>query len=144
MALPKVSGWIIDFRTARQIFDSGSNLRINHCVELCGNGDLFACHCEENAFNGHAGLKAAFIDGVDCIAIPNEDVMERCIAISNTPFKKKRLIGAEAPLFITAYAASNKFGVISDYRSPAFMTVYDLCLHYGVPVLSADDYFAQI
>jgi hypothetical protein len=141
MPLPPVSGWIIDFRTARSIFASGSNARISHCVELCGAGKLVACHYEEVQFKSDPKLKPAFLDGKNCIVVPDEDVMKRCISIAKTPLKKKRLIGTDAPLFIAAFAAANSFGVISDHRSPSFSTVSDICEHYGIPALTADQYF---
>jgi hypothetical protein len=141
MHFPSVSGWIIDFRTARSIFASGSNARISHCVELCGTGKLVACHCEEVQFKSDTQLKSMFLDGNNCIVVPDEDVMKRCISIAKTPLKKKRLIGSDAPIFIAAFAAANSFGVISDHRSPSFSTVYDICTHYGIPALTADEYF---
>jgi hypothetical protein len=46
-------------------------------------------------------------------------------------------------LFLTATAAENNFGVISDHRSISFTTVFDLCNQFGVPVMSANEYFDE-
>jgi hypothetical protein len=47
-------------------------------------------------------------------------------------------------VFITAVAIAQQLGVISDHISPKFATVHDFCAAYGVPVLTADQYFALI
>jgi hypothetical protein len=144
MNLPRVAGWIIDFRTADAIFSSGSNARINHCVGLCESGQLFACHCEITHFKGVRLLKASFIDDQNCICTPDNDILGRCNGIANGGLGRKRLVGNDAAVFMTATPASMGFGVISNHRSPVFTTVFDLCNHYGIPVLSADEYFARV
>jgi hypothetical protein len=67
---------------------------------------------------------------------------KRCLAISSSPVGQNRVEGNEAAVFLTAIAASKNCGVISDHRSNTFSTVYDLCQQFGVPVLSAEGYFA--
>jgi hypothetical protein len=140
MTLPIVAGWMMDFRTAEDIFASGSNVRIAHCMSLCADGKLFTCHCEAPLFKSNAALKQAFIDH-DCVVIPNDDVMQRCIGIAGLPLAKNRIGGNQSAIFITAMAAANSFGVISD---PVFTTVYDLCDHFGIPIFSADEYFSEL
>jgi hypothetical protein len=141
MPLPLVEGWLIDFRTARTIFVSGNNQWISHCVGLCEEGRLHFCHCERELFKDMPILKATFLDNQNCTWEPDEDVFQRCVPIGASPAGQNRLMGNEAAVFLTAIAASRNFGVISDHRSPVFTTVYDLCNTYGVPVLSAAEYF---
>lgn len=144
MALPPVQGWMIDFRTAIAIFESGSNERIAHCVERCENHTLHICHCEEDQFKASDLLKGPFIVDQCCVHEPDDDIFKRCITISQSPNGKPRLTGNEAAVFITATALSKNYGVISNHRSTVFATVYDLCCTYGVPILSADEYFGAL
>lgn len=141
MALPQVNGWLIDFRTAEEIFASGSNVRIGHCVQLCIQGQLRCCHCDKNSFKDVPALKAAFLVDQDRVVIPDDDILKRSLAISHTPVGSKRLQGNESAVFLTAIAASGGYGVISNHRSPIVSTVYDLCTHFGIPVYSAEEYF---
>lgn len=144
MGLPAVTGWVIDFRTARDIWVSGSNVRINHCIDRCKAGDLHICHCDEGHFKSLPALRAVFLDDQNCVYVPDNDIMGRCISISDHPKGQKVLKGNQAALFITAIAAAKNYGVISDHRSSKFSTVFDLCEEFGIPVLSADDYFAAL
>jgi hypothetical protein len=144
MTLPSVQGWIIDFRTARAIFESGNNQRISHCVEACSNGHLHCCYYEIDLFKKVPALKPVFADGTNCQLIPDGEIMKHALRVSNSVPAKKMLPGNDAAVFITAFAATHGFGVISDHRGFFFSTVYDLCIHYGIPVLSADDYFNEI
>jgi hypothetical protein len=144
MALPGVSGWLIDFRTADVIFSSKSNVRIGHCVDLCNSGELFFCHEEEKLFKGHPALKQAFIDDSDCLRFPDNDVMQKCVSVQSSPICKNLFKGNRLAIILTATAACMNFGVVSDHRSPVFNTVYDLCKHFGIPIFSADEYFAAL
>lgn len=144
MPLPPVQGWMIDFRTATAIFESGSNQRIDHCTQQCQNHLLHISHCEESAFKSSDLLKAVFISEQRCIYEPDDDIFDRCPTINSSPNGAARLTGNEAALYITATALSKDFGVISNHRSPVFSTVYDLCTTYGVPIYSADEYFANL
>src|SRR2546430_494952 len=100
MTLPAVNGWVIDFRTAREIFLSGSNERIDHCVQMCAAGSMFTCYCEQQHFKQVPALKQTFIQDHECVLIPDDDVMKRCISISKTPLAKKRLQGNDSALFL--------------------------------------------
>jgi hypothetical protein len=144
MTLPGVSGWLIDFRTADAIFSSGSNVRIDHCVDLCAAGSLFFCHEEEKLFKGASALKQAFIDDCDCLRFPDPVVMQKCVSVQGSPICKKLFKGNKTAIILTATAACHNFGVISDHRSPIFSTVFDLCKHFGIPTYSADEYFAEL
>jgi hypothetical protein len=141
MSLPVVSGWIIDFRTAEAIFSSASNTRIDHCVELCQKGEMHISHKEKSRFKSAPNLKACFVDGQNCTCVPDAAVMSACLALSESPLAKRLATGNDTALFIAATAATMDFGVLSDHRSPYFATVYDLCVHVGIPVFSADEYF---
>lgn len=141
MALPSVAGWIVDFRTAREIWGSGSNARIDHCVGQCVSGCLHICHCEEASFKSLPALRAAFLDDQNCIWAADTDITDRCCSISGDPISQRLVKGNEAALFIAAIAAANNLGVISNAQSTRFATVVDLCQHFGIPVLSADEYF---
>jgi hypothetical protein len=145
MSLPPVSGWIIDFITADAIFASGSNVRINHCVDLCKSGALFFCHREEKLFKGAPPLKQAFIDDASCLLFPDHDISKKCLSVQASPICKKMFKGTkEVAIVITATAACKNFGVISDHRSPVFATVYDLCNHFSIPAYTAEEYFDMI
>jgi len=144
MALPAVEGWIIDFRTARAIFTSGSNERINHCVGMCANSQLHIPHCEEKLFKTLPILKAPFIDQQNCILEPDDDIFERCQAIDGHPVRQRLLQGNDAAIYMTAAALERNFGVISDASSHSFSTVRELCDVYGVHNFSADEYFAAL
>lgn len=114
-----------------------------------GHGNIRAAspiRCADSRGTPHQSrpLKQAFIEDQKCVLIPNDDVMKRCISISKTPLAKGRLQGNESALFITASAAANNFGVISNHQSIIHTTVGDLCNAYGIPFLSADQYFAEL
>lgn len=142
MPLPAVRGWLIDFRTASAIFASQSNTRITHCVTLCQQGALHICHREEKRFRDDGALAAPFVLDQCCVFEPDDDIYARCQAIGANGCGKPILSTNETGIFLAAIAVARTFGVISDHRSPKFATVFDLCGAYGVPVLSADDYFA--
>ena len=144
MLLPLVQGWMIDHRTAHSIFASQSNARIAHCVARCQNGSLRVCHHEERRFRDDALLASTFLIDQCCIYEPDDDIFERCPAIASNLNGKSILTGNQAAIFITATAISKHFGVISDHISPRFATVHDLCTAFGVPVLTADQYFALV
>src|SRR4051794_29961147 len=120
MVLPAVQGWLIDFRTARAIFDSGNNQRIAHCVGLCQNGSLHICHCEEDQFREVPALKATFLDGPNCVCEPDEEIFERCGTIAANPLAAKCLKGDDTPLYLSAAALAKNYGVMTDHRSIAF------------------------
>jgi hypothetical protein len=141
MSLPDVSGWLIDFLTAQSIFDSGSNARINHCIEMCSSSDLHICHLEEKFFKGHAALRPPFLTDQNCICHPDQAIMKQCVNVSSNPKCKKLLKGNQTAIVLTAIASCRNYGVISDHRSPFFNTVYDLCAHFGVPIFSSEEYF---
>lgn len=144
MPLPPVRGWVIDYRTAREIFASRNNQRIDHCLSLCSLGSLFSCHCERDHFKQHEALKQPFIEDQKCILVPDDNVLRRCISISKTPLAKNRLEGNDAALFMTATAAAHNFGVISNHQSFMYTTVGDLCRAHGIPCFTADQYFAEL
>ena len=144
MTLPAVAGWLIDFRTARGIFYSGSNTKINHLVDLCKSHSVSICHTEEVMFKGELALRQTFLDDQNCICFPDEDIMKKCVSVSKSPLCKKLLAGSDATIIITAIAACRDLGVISDHRSPVFNTVYDFCQHFGIHCLTADEYFALL
>lgn len=142
MTSPAVTGWIIDYMTAQAIFESGSNVRIDACIKMCEDGALHICHCEEKLFKGHTSLCDPFLKDQNCIHYPDADIRKQCLNIANSPKSKKLFNGNQSAIFITAVAACNGYGVISNHRSPVFSTVYDLCDHFGIPVYSADEFFA--
>jgi len=144
MPLPHVQGWMIDFRTAHSIFASQSNARIAHCVARCHDHSLHICHHEEQRFRDDDLLVSAFIVDQCCTYEPDDDVYARCPAVAANPNGKSVLTGNKAAIFITATALSKHFGVISNHVSPRFATVHDLCAAFGVPVLTADEYFSLI
>jgi len=141
MPLPDVNGWLIDYRTADSIYSSGSNIRIDHCTQLCIDGKLWCCHDEKPLFAKSTTLAPVFINGHDCVVVPSDDALERSLAIASSPVGKKRLSGNEASVFLAGIAAASGYGVISDHRSIVFATVYDMCEMFGVPVYTADEYF---
>lgn len=144
MTLPAVSGWMIDFRSARSIFESGNNHQISHCVEACSNGTFRYSHREHELFKEDAALKAAFVDQ-QCRCFPDQQVLQAALGIRNSPLAKKMLAGSrDGGIFIAAIASTRNYGVISDHRSLVFPTVFDLCKHYGIPVLSTAEYFDAI
>lgn len=143
MTLPPVKGWIIDFRTARAIFGSGSNQRISHCVGLCKTGKLFISHTEEDFFKGDPKLKPVFLDGANCVLTPDDEVMAKCCQIAQSPIARNLVRGNNSAVFISATAAVMDFGVISDHSSVSFATVADICLKYGIPIKTADQYFDE-
>lgn len=144
MTLPHVSGWMIDYRTAREIFISGSNNRISHCVGLCGTGLLGITHCEEKQFKSDGHLRSAFIDENNCVIIPDADIADRCRIIAGKKLRKQRLVGNDTAVFMAGIAASRNYGVISNHASSTFSTVVDICHSVGIPAYSADEYFSLV
>jgi hypothetical protein len=144
MPLPTVTGWLIDFHTAELIFKSQSNQRIDHCVQQCSAGLLKICHHEEKLFKANPLLRQPFLADQSCVCFPDKAIMQQCANISANPICKKLLAGNASALPLTAIASSRNYGVISDHRSIIFSTVFDLCDCYGIPIMSADEYFAAI
>lgn len=144
MSPPNVSGWLIDYLTADVIFKSKSNQRIDHCIQRCTNGQLQICHHEEKLFRGNADLRQPFLSDQNCICFPDKQIMQRCADIASNPLCKKLLAGNMSALVLAGIASCRNYGVISDHRSIYFTTVFDLCANYGIPVLSADEYFALV
>lgn len=144
--LPPVSGWLIDYRTALTVFESGSNVRIDHCQQMCSQGLFHICHLEERLFKSEPALKEAFLDTQSCIYVPDQAIMQQCINVSKNPICKQLINGEgrQTAIYLTAIAACENMGVISDHRSPFFKTVADVCSHFGIPSYTADDYFALI
>lgn len=144
MTLPSVSGWLIDYYTAQALFESGSNARIAHCVTLCATSDLHICHHEEALFKAHPALRGPFITDQNCILFPTKETRQQCLNVAANPKCKRLFSGNQAAIVLTAIASCEHYGVISDHRSPVFTTVFDLCTHFGIPVLSADEYFGLL
>ncbi|TKV78930.1 hypothetical protein FDV58_24835 [Bradyrhizobium elkanii] len=136
----------MDYRTAIAVFESGSNVRIDHCQQMCSQGKFYICHLEERQFKSDPALRAAFLTGQNCISVPNQSIMQQCINISTNPISKRLLKGeaGQIAIYLTATAACRDFGVISDHSSPYFATAADLCDHFGIPNYTADGYFALI
>ncbi len=144
MTLPAVNGWLIDFRTARAIFESQSNERIAHCVDACANGSMHYCHEERDLFKGVPNLKSAFVDQANCVCTPDQEILEICLHVARLPLAKKLMVGNNSAIFLTATAAVKKYGIISDHRNLVLTTVYDLCKAYGIPSFSANEYFERL
>ncbi|QYO77194.1 hypothetical protein [Devosia salina] len=144
MSLPEVNGWLIDYRTAHDIFSSGNNQKISHCVELCVAGTLFCCFCEKEFFNGFPPLKSSFIAEQDRVLVPDERVLQRALAIADSKVGSNRLKGNDAAVFLAATALENDYGVISDHTSIVFSTIHDIGGKYGIPVFSSQSYFAGV
>lgn len=144
MPLPNVQGWMIDYGTAHAIFASKSNVRISHCGSQCHLGLMYICHYEEQYFRDDDLLADVFLNNQCCVLEPDDDVYERCPAIAANPNGKAILAGDQSAIFITASALARHLGVISNRKSPVFSTVHDLCACFGVPVLTADDYFSLL
>lgn len=140
MPLPIVNGWLIDFRTARVIFTGGDNVLINACVQMCENGALKYCHCEDKDFRSDANLKPPFVDDQLCRAEPNADAMQRCAAIAGMPQIKPLLIGDKTTIFLIGVALSFQFGILSNASSPRFATVHDIGPPLGLHVLTAQQF----
>ena len=142
MSLPPVQGWLIDYRTARAIFSSQSNVQINHCLAKCTAGEMHVCHQEEHLFRQDNYLVGPFIEDQFCVFEPDDDVYDRCPGVRDAVCGKPLLDRGDVPVFLTAIALAKQFGVISSHTSPSFATVHDLCALFGVPVLTAQQYFA--
>jgi hypothetical protein len=144
MTLPQVNGWIIDYRAAASIFDSGNNLRISHCIDACKNRTLHYCHCEHDDFKRASAL-SCFVEDAGRRCTPDDDVLLQAASISGYTTTQKMLKGhATTAIFIAAVAAAKNFGVISSHTNLVFCTVVDVCKHYGIVVLTPDQYFALL
>lgn len=144
MTLPPVSGWVLDFRTARAIFDSKNNANIDAIHSLVVKNKILICHREEHLFKGHSQLAQTFLDGSNCICRPDDALMKKCATVGSNPLCKKIFPQDGSTIWITAIAIKSGFGVLSDHRSISFTTSFDLCKHYGVPALTAKEFFAAI
>ena len=143
-ALPDVDGWIIDFRTAREILDSTSNYERSHLIGLCKAKLVWLSHTEQNLFKSHADAKKHFIGDQNLIVEPDDDVVTAAISLDGKklPKGRKLLVSDEASLMIAAAASAKGYGVISDHQSTTFATVHTICGVCGVPSLSRHEYFA--
>ena len=143
MPLPKVSGWLLDFRTARVIAESESNFQINHCIEMCGCKKFRGTHLEKKKFSEIEMLKIHFVDNNNLI-VPDHNIIERATAITASAVGKPTHPVDDVEVFLTATALSKNFGLISNHMNSRFVTVAELCESYGVEVLSVSQYFSRV
>lgn len=144
MPLPVVKGWIINYRTAKNILASKSNVRTAHCVKCCQDGIWVICHQEEHYFKDDDVTSGTFVNGNSCVFDPTEAAYEICPVVASYANGKLLLGKSNTTLLIVAIAAIGNFGIISDFKSPKFATVHDLAPPFGIPELTADDYFASL
>jgi hypothetical protein len=144
MPLPSVPGWLIDFATAQGIFDSGVAKRLNHCAEMCRSGIFHIAYAEERLFKGHPVLSEHFLKSQNRIVYPTPAISTECVNIANNPKCKKLLPGNQSAIILTAIAASEGYGLISDATSTFYVTAYDLCDHFGFHALTSVRYFKEI
>lgn len=140
-SLPEVNCWVIDFRTARAIFQSGSNFQRNHLIDLCQEESIWFSYTELSLFKSHPDLKEHFMDSQDRTADLDEDAVKRCVSLKDSPAGLRLLTTDETSVVMAGFAAANNCGVISDRTSTVFTTVHQLCGAAGVPCFTSSDYF---
>jgi len=141
MPLPPKPGWIVDYVTARNVFDSNDNQLINFLVGMCGGAELFCCKCEGKLFADHARLKPPFIEDQDCRLKLTAEIVQRLAALAAMAaqghFNGKRfLAGDESTKIIVASAIEHDFGIISNRANDRFLTVAEVGAACGVLTLT--------
>ena len=144
MPLPDVTGWLLDFETAQNMFNSENNEHVEHCIEMCEAGTFRVAYAEETLFKNHTVLCAHFVKPQNRIVYPTPEIFAQCGNISKNPKTKTLMPGNQSAIILTAIAASEGYGLISDARSTHFCTVFDLCDHFGFHALSSEKYFLEL
>src|SRR3954453_13109125 len=66
MALPVVPAWIVDYATARDIFDHHAIALRQAVVAMCAAGTMKFCGCENSSFKKNAQLCVPFCQQNNC------------------------------------------------------------------------------
>ena len=144
MVLPVKNGWIIDFVSARLVWDALDNQLIGALSEMCEEGHLFCCRCESDLFKSHDGLRPPFIEDQDCRLNLTDAIIDRLEALAhaaNGGMNGKRMLpGVDSSQHIVACAIEFDYGVISNKVSDTFITTTDLCHHCNVEVLTTQQF----
>lgn len=144
MALPDVPGWIIDYRTASAIYEAGQDDQVEHCDGKCACGELCFCSPELEYFKAHDLLVAPFVNDNDCMIVVEGEIMAHSQDIMEGQYNKALRSGGESVILLASTAIHLGFGVISDHTSTMFVTVWDICPRYGLPVMTSAEYFAAL
>lgn len=140
MALPQTHGWLVDYVTAKNAFESADNALINALTTMCENGELHFCSCEDSDFRKHVKLRPPFIDTNDCRIDLSEAIIGRMAAIMHAYHAKPFLTGDRSSKIIVATALEYDFGILSDRSSPAFATPREVAAALNVIALSSPEF----
>jgi len=140
MALPQTHGWLVDYVTAKKAFDSSDNALVDALVQMCGDGSLHFCSCEDADFRKHPKLRPPFIDDNNCRIDLSEPIIGRMTAIMHGYHGKPFLIGDRSTKAIVATALEHGFGILSDRTTPAFATAREVALALNVAALTSVEF----
>lgn len=143
MVLPDKNGWLIDFVSARAVFEAHDNQLVGEFTQRCESGSLFCCRCEGDLFKSHDGLRPPFVDDQDCRIKMTDAIIGRLEALAHAAtggLNGKRRLPGDTSQYIVATAIEHDFGVISNKTSDLFITTTDLCLHCGVVALTTEQF----
>lgn len=140
MTLPQTQGWLLDYVTAKRVFESGDNELINTLTQMCEAQELLFCSCEDADFRKHPKLRPPFLDDNNCRVGLSGEIVGRVIAVMNGYNEKPFVPGDRSTKFIVATALECNYGIISDRSSVAFATPRDLALSLNIVTYTSDEF----
>lgn len=143
MVLNSKPGWLIDYATARAIFNDLNPQPSISVAGLCAAGILKYCACEKKSFVGNGLLKGPFHQDQNCACNLTHEIVEIAKVLPNSIGRKKINPSDSGAKMIVACAIKNNFGIISS-KSGLFITPIDLAGIHGVAHLTLDDFYNTI
>lgn len=122
MALPNVKAWLVDYTTAREIFDGQDAHLIQSVLDLINAGKMKYCAHEQKYFRSHVNVKSAFCENADCRCNLSHDIVGIASDLPDRVNGKKHHPSDNLARMIVACAMHYNFGIISSkvgwYISP--------------------------
>lgn len=141
MALPPLPGWLIDYATAKLVFDGASAAVQNAISTMCGSGILKYCACEEPSFKGNALVRVPFYDTQNCRCNLDADIAATARAFPHVLQGKKNHPSDHSAKLIVACAINHNYGIISS-KGGMFLTPIELGTQYGITCLNMNQFVA--
>ena len=143
MPLPNADVWIMDYPTARSVFDGGDDGVKDAIQGLCDDGQLKICHCEAADFRRHEKLKEVFCNGGDCILDLEPEIIDIARALPEN-LGGKTLLRTDRLTRMIVETAIHLHGGLVSIRSGPFLTILDLGSARGVPSLTLGQFLGHL
>lgn len=141
MALPQVSGWIMDYYTAHTVFTGGDGPLMLAIERSCAAGLIRYSYYEHNSFKRSVHTKGPFCHHQDCRCNLCMQIVEMAANLPIILNGKKANPSDSSASIVTAAAIFNGFGLITS-KQGVFLTPYDLASHSGLTCLTPHQFAA--